>query len=115
MWQLLEECERDLVWSGTVLRVFIKHKTEFYYTDQIVDLMFFNNPFCDFGLIGLIMISGAKAGYVELMFPPEAYGSDTLYAIQKSWLVDNLHEHLNLDKANDKVFIKDNISVLPFI
>ncbi|WP_353172187.1 Imm45 family immunity protein [Acinetobacter rudis] len=114
MWQLLEENEEELVWSGAVLRIFIKCKTEFYYTDQVVDLMFFENSFCDDGLIGLVTISGAKAGYIELMFPPEAYGSDTIYAIQKSWLVDNLHENLRLDKANDRIFIKDNISILPF-
>jgi hypothetical protein len=86
-----------------------------YFTDKVVDMVFFTNYLSDYGLIGFITISVAKAGYIELIFPPEAYDSDQKNAIQKSWLVENLHEHLNLDKANDKVFIRRNVSILPLI
>lgn len=69
----------------------------------------------DNGHIGVLKISGAKAGKVTFIFPEEAYDSSSRYAIKKSWMVNHIHEYLYLDKENDKVFIKENESILPLI
>lgn len=113
MWCLLAEYAKELVWQGSIIRVDLRQKTEFNYCDRAFDLMFFNTGHFD-GAIGLIIISGYKAGKIAFVFPAEAQDTVHHYAIRKDWLIDHLHEYLYLDRLNDRIFIKEAESVLPF-
>lgn len=93
MFYLLEEYEDESLWSGDLLRVFIRDKNEIYYIDQVIDFMFFetgdiNNP------IGLLSISGYKAGKIEFIFPKEAFSKNSPYALSKEWLKENIYQYL---------------------
>ena len=71
MFYLLEEYEDELLWSGDIFRVFIQNKGENYYTDV-------DRP------LGLLSISGYKAGKIALIFPKEAFKKDAIYSLDKN-------------------------------
>ena len=33
----IEDFEEEKIWSGTILRIFLKNQTEFYYSDRVFD------------------------------------------------------------------------------
>ena len=68
MFYLLEEYEDELLWSGDIFRVFIQNKGENYYTDRVVDVIIFETEDVDRPL-GLLSISGYKAGKIAFIFP----------------------------------------------
>ena len=85
MFYLLEEYESELLWSGDIFRVFIRDKGENYYIDQVVDFIIFETMDKERSL-GLLSISGYKAGKIEFIFPKEAFKKDSIYSLDKKWV-----------------------------
>ena len=55
----IEDFEEEKIWSGTILRIFLKNQTEFYYSDRVFDIILFENYTDEMGL-GALQISGYK-------------------------------------------------------
>lgn len=113
MFYLLEEYESELLWSGDIFRVFIRDKSENYYIEQVVDFIIFETMDTERSL-GLLSISGYKAGKIAFIFPKEAFKKDMIYSLDKNWIEKNIYDYLYLNKECDKVFISKNDSILPF-
>ena len=113
MFYLLEEYESELLWSGDIFRVFIRDKSENYYIDQVVDFIIFETMDTERSL-GLLSISGYKAGKIEFIFPKEAFKKYSIYSLDKKWVEKNIYDYLYINKECDKVFVSKNDSILPF-
>ena len=113
MFYLLEEYEDELLWSGDIFRIFIQDKSENYYTDQVVDFIIFETMDVERPL-GLLSISGYKAGKIEFIFPKEAFKEGSIYSLDKNWVEKNIYDYLYLNRMSDKVFVSKNDAILPF-
>ncbi|WP_410472377.1 hypothetical protein ACGTJS_12980 [Faucicola mancuniensis] len=61
----IEDFEEERIWSGTILRIFLKNQNEFYYSDRVFDIIIFENYTDEMGL-GALQVSGYKAGKISL-------------------------------------------------
>ena len=113
MFTSIFEFEEDRIWSGTIIRVSLKDKTEFYYTDKVFDIILFENYTEAMGL-GALIINGAKAGKISFFFPEESYFDNSHYSINTHWLKENLFTLMNLSKKNANIFISKSNNIVPF-
>ena len=89
MFTNLLDFDEEKIWSGTILRICLSEKSEFYYTDKVFDLMVFENYTEVMGL-GAVIINGYKAGKISFFFPKDAYYDMSLYSVSTKWLQQNL-------------------------
>mgnify|MGYP003392239857 CR=1 FL=1 len=107
MFTNLLDFDEEKIWSGTILRICLSEKSEFYYTDKVFDLMVFENYTEVMGL-GAVIINGYKAGKISFFFPKDAYSVST------KWLQQNLLAILNIEPNKADIFILKSQNVLPF-
>ena len=113
MFTNLLDFDEEKIWSGTILRICLSEKSEFYYTDKVFDLMVFENYTEVMGL-GAVIINGYKAGKISFFFPKDAYYDMSLYSVSTKWLQKNLLAILNIEPNKADIFILKSQNVLPF-
>ena len=109
----IEDFEEEKIWSGTILRICLSEKSEFYYTDKVFDLMVFEN-YTEVMSLGAVIINGYKAGKISFFFPKDAYYDMSLYSVSTKWLQQNLLAILNIEPNKADIFILKSQNVLPF-
>lgn len=109
----IEDFEEEKIWSGTILRIFLKNQTEFYYSDRVFDIILFENYTDEMGL-GALQISGYKSGKISLFFPKEAYFDESLYSIKTDWVREQLLSSLNINAVDGELFICRETNIVPF-
>lgn len=101
------------LWSGDIIRVFVKNKSEFYYIDQVFDLMVFESNDEEYPL-GLISITGQKSGKIFFHFPKNAFLDNGRYSVSFSWIQENIYDYLYLNKEDTVILMRNN-SILEFL
>jgi hypothetical protein len=115
-WIKLEDLADPNIFAGRVIRVpTMKCYTGDWYLDAVVDFMVFEAfTICDNAGLGLMVLSGPKAGKLNVIFPESSFSPGT-YALSKSWLMENWTKYVYADGAPTQVWIaeSDSVDALP--
>lgn len=115
-WMKLSEYQDECIYSGSIIRVpTMAPYNGDWYRDPIVDFLVFDA----FGLqedvgLGLVVISGAKAGKINAVFPVGSIAPGT-HALSKQWLLQNWKRHFYPDGDPDQAWIgeAESVDMLP--
>ncbi len=83
-WQKLINCSTKNFWRGTVFRLPAKYPYE-----DIVDFMMVETDYDENLRLGLMVISGYKAGITFQIIPKEAFLSLDKFCISGKWFINN--------------------------
>jgi hypothetical protein len=114
-WIKLVDYPDDYITRGAVLRVpSVKVFNGDWYADDIVDFLVFDASHFS-GAYGLVVVSGYKAGCINIIFPTESSGSTFSIGLQKVWLINNWNKWVYIDGSVDSVWIKnpDSVNSMP--
>ncbi|REG13921.1 Imm45 family immunity protein [Roseateles depolymerans] len=114
-WTKLLDYESENLFAGTVIRVpTMRHSGNWYY-DSVVDFLVFDAISYEEGCgLGLIVMSGPKAGKINTILPGVSLAKGA-QAISKSWLVKNWNEYFYSDGTPDQAWVSivESINSLP--
>lgn len=115
-WIKLAEYEGECIYTGSILRVptMTPYNGDWYY-EPIVDFLAFDA----FGLqegagLGLVVMSGAKAGKINAVFPADSCAPKTR-ALSKQWLFENWKKYFYPEGEPHQAWIAEAepVTVLP--
>ncbi|WP_259373095.1 Imm45 family immunity protein [Roseateles terrae] len=114
-WIKLLDFESDNFFPGTVIRVpTMRHSSNWYY-DSVMDFLVFDAISYENGCgLGLIVLSGPKAGKINTILPGSS-APNGAHAISKDWLINNWNEYFYPDgtPAQAWVSVIESINSLP--
>lgn len=115
-WFNLLDYPFDEVYGGSIIRVpTMKPYNGEWYIDPVVDFLVFEaySLMPNAGL-GLMVMSGPKAGKVNVVFPNSSYTPNTR-GLNKRWLIDNWKKFFYRDGEPHQAWIGSagSLSVLP--
>ena len=114
-WTRLTDFESENIFVGTVIRVPTMRQSGHWYYDAVVDFLVFDaisfEPGCG---LGLIVLSGPKAGKINTIYPDTSFAKGAS-AISKTWLIANWKEYFYPDGTPEQAWISEleSINQLP--
>lgn len=114
-WVKLPDFESEDLFAGTVLRVPTVRQSGDWYRDSVVDFLIFDAFSFGKGCgLGLIVMSGYKAGKVNVIFP-DSSSSKGKRALNKTWLMDNWKRYFYPDGLPEQAWVTEleSINSLP--
>lgn len=103
-WQKLVDSEDENLWRGTVFRFPAVHPFE-----AVVDFMLFEDASSESGF-SLVCTTGYKSGLHEGELPLEARAPGNVFAISRSWLVENWTQSIYRETPASEVRFADGYS-----
>lgn len=103
-WQKLVDSEDENLWRGTVFRFPAVHPFE-----AVVDFMLFEDASSESGF-SLVCTTGYKSGLHEGELPLEARALGNVFAISRSWLVENWTQSIYRETPASEVRFTDGYS-----
>lgn len=97
MARLLTEIPGESLWRGDILR--LAHNYDTGYGSGTVDLMVYD-PYAEDRGLGLLVVSGYKAGAVFAIFPPESLAPGKR-SLETGWLLANWNDWFCFTYEND--------------